>query len=53
MNALEILSTRFSKLELKGLRKGYFDATGTKIMAYTLLPVKDPDYEDLDRFCLK
>ena len=53
MNALEILNTRFSKLELKGFRKGYFDATGTKIMAYTLLPVIDPDYEDLIVFILK
>lgn len=52
MTVLQILAARFGKLQIKGFRDGYFDDSGTKLIAFTLLPVNDEDYEDLYNFHL-
>lgn len=52
MEVLDVLMPRYHQLQLKGFQKGYFDPSKTKFYAYTLLSVKDEDYEDLYNFFL-
>src|ERR1700712_5273254 len=50
MIVLEILTNRFTELQLKGYKNGCFDESETKFIAFTVLSVKDREYPDLINF---
>ncbi|HYJ39132.1 MAG TPA: hypothetical protein VEV87_10965, partial [Chitinophagaceae bacterium] len=45
MTIPEILSFKFTPAQLSGFKKGYFDPSGTKFVAYSVLPLKTQDIE--------
>ena len=47
MTIPEILSLKYPAVFVSGFREGNFDESGTKLYAYSILNVKEPEFEEI------
>ena len=47
MSIPQIIALKYSNEHISGFKKGYFDETGSKLFAYSLLSVEDDTFKSI------